>query len=352
MNYKLRVALSYQLMNMKKQLIFLVVILCLVQAVIAQPAVNRFSISGTMKGFEENTFLYLSDLSEGSYKIIDSVKINSGKIRLGGVLPYEVAKFAIHTKDLKDRVTFWIDRSETTIRAEKGKFKMAVVKGSKEQERKNELDSIVSNTKNEQKDYTSFIRRNPSSIVSASLLGVYASTWNKDTVRLLYQLLSPEAKNTIYGKSIHEYLSVNKTPSIGEPYVDFSQENMEGKAVKLSDYKGKVVLLEFWGSWCMPCRKGHPELIATYNEFKGKGFEILGVAADVDKQQLMDAIKEDRLPWENVSDWKGDRNIVALIYGVSYYPANFLIDKDGKVVAKDLRGEKLRERLRGMMGRE
>lgn len=166
---------------------------------------------------------------------------------------------------------------------------------------------------------------------------------------MLYKQLSKTAKNTTYGKNVFDFLSLNKSPKIGDKYIDFAQQNIESKVVNLSDFQGKTILLEFWGSWCMPCRQGHPDLIKTYDDFKEKGFEILGVAADTDIKLLKDAIKKDSLPWQNVSDLKGDRNKAALIYGISYYPANFLIDKNGTIVAKDLRGEKLREKLKELL---
>jgi peroxiredoxin len=132
---------------------------------------------------------------------------------------------------------------------------------------------------------------------------------------------------------------------VGDKYVDFTEPNIEGKNVSLSDFNGKIVLLEFWGTWCGPCREGNPELAKIYNEYKNSGFEILGVASDSDKEFWIKSVKDDSLTWQNVCDLKGDRNKAALIYGISYYPSNFLIDRNGIIVAKDLRGEALRSKL-------
>jgi peroxiredoxin len=306
----------------------------------------RFNIKGTVTGFSDSTLLFLSNLADGSYKDIDSTFIVNNRFSFTGFLTQKVEKLAVHTKDFKHRVAFWIDDTETMISAEKDKFRSATIQGAKAQRQSKILDSIISNSKNEKADYIKFIQANPASIVSANILSIYSSTWNKDTVQMLYKQLDPTAKNTIYGKQIGDFLSLNRDIKIGSSYADFEQKNLSGQSVRLSDYKGKVVLLEFWGSWCLPCRQGHPELIKTYNTYKDKGFDILGVAAETDKQIFKKAIQEDGLPWQNVSDLKGDKNKAALIYGVSYYPANFLIDRNGIIIAKDVKGDKLKEKLK------
>ncbi len=161
----------------------------------------------------------------------------------------------------------------------------------------------------------------------------------------MYRNLSKKNKATSYGKDVFEFITLNKNIKIGDKYIDFSEPNIEGKSVSLSDYNGKVTLLEFWGSWCGPCREGNPELVRIYNEFKDKGFDILGVAADDKKEEWIETVKKDSLTWQNVSDLKGDKNKAVLIYGVYYYPANFLINKDGVIIARDLRGKDLSDKL-------
>lgn len=132
--------------------------------------------------------------------------------------------------------------------------------------------------------------------------------------------------------------------------MDFSQTDAKNNLVKLSDFHGKIVLLEFWGSWCGPCRESNPELVKIYNEFKNRGFEILGVGAETSRDVWLKAIEKDKLTWTNITDLKGDKNTVALMYGVSYYPTNFLIDKKGNIIARDLQGDKLRKMLKQILG--
>ena len=137
----------------------------------------------------------------------------------------------------------------------------------------------------------------------------------------------------------------------GEMSQDFTATLMNADTFKLSDLKGNYVLLDFWGSWCGPCRQENPELVSLNNEFKGKnfksagGFEIVSVAIETKKENWQKAIKDDKLAWTQVSDLKGWKSDAAALYGVKGIPMNYLLDKDGKIIAKSLRGEDLLKKL-------
>jgi peroxiredoxin len=133
--------------------------------------------------------------------------------------------------------------------------------------------------------------------------------------------------------------------TVGYTATDFSQATPEGKKVSLSDFRGKLVLLDFWASWCRPCRMENPNVVAAYERFKDKGFTVLGVSLDTNKDPWVAAIQQDRLTWTHVSDLKGWANEAGRLYNVQGIPQNYLIDRDGKILAKDLRGTALDEKL-------
>ncbi|PSL46195.1 peroxiredoxin [Chitinophaga niastensis] len=145
--------------------------------------------------------------------------------------------------------------------------------------------------------------------------------------------------------------AIAKKTAIGVAAMDFSQKNVEGKAVKLSDYRGKYVLLDFWASWCGPCRAENPNVLDNYEKYHNKGLEILGVSLDDKKDAWVKAIKDDGLTWAHVSDLKGWKNVVAQEYNIRAVPSNFLIDKDGKILAVNLRGEELSKKLEEIFGK-
>lgn len=307
---------------------------------------KEYKIIGVATGFSDSTVLYLDNITDGSFRHIDSTFIINEKFTFKGVLKERIVKTSIRTKDFKNRCYVWLENTTINFNGEKGKFKDAIIKGSKSQDDQYRLNALTNNAKDTEEIEYQFAKNNLNTIISANVVSVYCSTWDKDKVKKLYNSFSDELKNTYYGKNILDFLTFNKNIKIGDIYSDFSQNDINQKKVNLSDFKGKVILVEFWGSWCGPCREGNPELVTIYSDFKNKGFEILGVAAETDKTQWLNAIKKDNLTWTNVTDFKGNKNKAAIIYGVSYYPTNFLIDRTGTIIARDLTGEKLREKLK------
>jgi len=300
-------------------------------------------------GLRDSSLLYLEYFRADDSKYVDSVYIVKEKFVFTGELKSEVAYALIRTRDFKNYKFLWLENSGISFNAENGKFRNAVITGTKTQKEQDELDSLVTVNDNDDEKkkatYISFINDHTNSIISAHLLSGYGSTWGRELTASLYEKLSFKIKNTSYGKNISEFISLNKDLRVGDKCIDFSQEDARHRTVRLSDFNGKVVLLEFWGSWCRACRQKNPELIKIYNEFKDRGFEILGVGAEKSMDAWVKAITADKLPWTNVSDLKGDRNTAALIYGVSYYPTNFLIDRTGTIIARDIEADALRKKL-------
>ncbi|WP_118972305.1 TlpA disulfide reductase family protein [Taibaiella koreensis] len=141
-------------------------------------------------------------------------------------------------------------------------------------------------------------------------------------------------------------------PRIGSVAPDFTLVSLDGKQIALSAFRGKYVLIDFWASWCPPCRAENPNVVAAYEKFKSKNFTILGVSLDKDKDKWQEAVTKDKLGWNHVSDLQGWESTVAALYGVQSIPANFLVDPAGKIIATDLRGDDLEKVLTAKLNGE
>jgi peroxiredoxin len=161
-----------------------------------------------------------------------------------------------------------------------------------------------------------------------------------------YSALDTSIKQSPVGRKIAAMLATAKKTDIGQVAPDFTLNDVDGKPVTLSGYaKDKVVLVDFWASWCGPCRGENPNVVKAFNAYRDKGFTVLGVSLDDKKDAWVKAIQDDHLDWGQVSDLKGWSSEVAALYGIRGIPMNFLLDKDGKIVAKGLRGDVLDKQL-------
>lgn len=207
----------------------------------------------------------------------------------------------------------------------------------------NEYNQVEKN----QNNYISlFMTKNKNSFIAPYIL--YNNRYNYELNELEDFLNHFEIKEeSEFSKLLNEYIAVLQRVDIGQTYVDFTQETPEGDMMSISELvgKSKLLLIDFWASWCGPCRAENPNVVEVYNEYHEKGFDIIGVSLDMEKEKWIKAIEADGLIWHNISDLKYWNNEGAKLYGVSSIPSNVLLDQNGTIIGKNLRGEDLKNKV-------
>lgn len=334
---------------------------------------NEYTLIGKLEGIENGTWINLML----DNKTIDSTKISDNSFSFKGNLDHP-KEFSLFIKDSRNYAPIWLEAKTITFKAKNGEFNKAEITGSKTQNEQEILSSSVKDYRNRrdslttiyrdpnvsdslkkeaskelQKIYDShllieqdFIKNNTKSYVSASLVDFYSTTFGRTKTTELYNTLSDSLKSSSYGRNINRYLNLNKNLKTGDKYVDFSMTNENGEMINLSDFDGKLILLDFWASWCGPCIEEYPALKKAYSEFNENNFEIIGLSQDQSKDKWLKAIEKNELNWVNLWNEKGNNADPYLIYGINGIPDNFLINEKGIIVARNLRGEKLISKIK------
>ena len=206
-------------------------------------------------------------------------------------------------------------------------------------------------TNEQEKDLWLFIKSHPNSPVSLYLLKHNKDHYpDYDKLAPYFSLLSDTLRNTDFGIQYAKMLNRLQLTRLGAQAPEFTMNEVDGKGKSLSSFKGKYVLIDFWASWCDPCRRENPNVARAYSQFKDKNFTILGVSLDQKKDDWLKAIRDDQLNWTQVSDLLFWQNAAAKLYAVKAIPQNFLIDPDGKIIGKNLFGQGLTDRLAAIFG--
>lgn len=191
-----------------------------------------------------------------------------------------------------------------------------------------------------------FVKKNPSSLVSLFLVqDALGADMDAAKAEPMFALLSNTLQQSMQGIKIKGMIETGKKSMVGTTAADFTQPDANGHAVSLSSFKGKYVLVDFWASWCGPCRAESPNLVKAYEKYNGKGFQIFSVSLDESKDKWLKAVNDDHYTWTQAGDMKGWNNVAARQFGVQGIPFNMLIDPNGVVIARNLRGDELVKKL-------
>ncbi|HEV8084048.1 MAG TPA: TlpA disulfide reductase family protein [Chitinophagaceae bacterium] len=323
---------------------------------------NGFIITGNVTGFADGTTV--SFLNEQTNQPEKQTTIENGKFIVKGKLTEPGFKGLVFG-DQPPLVPMFIDNSEITLTGDKNKIDQLEIKGSPSHalyiEYSNALkpyDKIIASgagidengSKEIEKISSDFVKKHPESYVAPlAIIRMFQMTQNGAKSEELYKLLPSEVQASGLGQFANQQIQESKINPIGSTIKDFSQNDTTGKSVNISSFRGKYVLLDFWASWCRPCRMENPNVVAAYNKYHDKNFTVLGISLDQAKPAWLNAIQMDGLSWSHVSDLKGWNNEVAALFQVRSIPQNLLIDPNGKIVAKNLRGEVLVSKLEELL---
>lgn len=311
---------------------------------------GTFELKGTVEGMElafirveEQEFNLPIILENGEIKAI----INKDTIEKSSVIGTKnndiFQKFNDDTKAISDKVTkFQKDNSQKMMIAQRSKDTVTINALKKQYIAYQEEMNLFSKK---------FIKENPNAYLSVLLLENFLMRKYLETseITALYDKLADDVKKTKSGERIKTSLNAIKTVVIGKPAPMFSGPSPDGKTVSLKEVMGKVTIIDFWASWCAPCRAENPNVVALYNEFHSKGLNIIGVSLDKDAAKWKEAIAKDGLIWSHVSNLKFWEDPIAKQYNIQSIPATYILDAKGVIVAKDLRGEALKAKVKELL---
>ena len=336
---------------------------------------EKYTVTGDIKGLK-TPWLYL-EYSVGDSSRMDSVSVKDGHFVFTGQVAQPVMAY-LSTKE--QYVPFFLENADIRLKGSIDSLDSVKITGSVSQTSYDSLNASMKGVNDQmnavyqeydqatkQKDTTrelaletridsirelrradieTFVVSHPASPVS--LYQITGMTYSMDypVLERMFLGLDTGLQNSPVGVSLAKKLALIKRREVGEKAMDFTQTDMLGQPVQFSQYsKGKYVLLDFWASWCGPCRAENPNVLKAYNRFKGKNFDVLGVSLDSDSSRWKQAVAKDGMPWMQVADLKGWKNEVARQYGIEAIPFNFLVDTNGVIIAKDLRGGALEKKL-------
>lgn len=313
---------------------------------------SDFSLTGKTKDIKDGSWLYFRDLvNDGT---LDSAEVQNNSFKFDTKLPEPRMWVMLHTKDRSKFKELWLQDKSMRFDASNVDFQDAEVTGSVSQQLVEEEKAIykdfdkVSDAELRQRQET-FIKNNPNALISLRMLYEVSGKWGQETTGKYFEMFPEEIKQSSFGKRILSYLNNDSIPQLGEKYADFELPTPDGETRKFSELTGKVTLLQFWASTCNPSKMQNQELKKLYRKYKSEGLEIVAVSRDTEKQEWIKAIENDKLKWPQLSSLQGWEGPVFTNYGIRKTPSNYLINSEGKVVARNLSGDELEEKIQELL---
>ena len=363
-----------------KRIFYLFVLSAFVAACTSEP---HFVVKANIEGSDSLTF-YILKRGTGKMDTLSTAVSKEGVFKMQGVVEYP-EQVQLVAGNTRSRASFYIENSEITITGKLDSLNNAIITGSKTQDEYNSyLDlnkplsdnyqSLVSSyqaarasndtaqmrkirdeamTIEEEmtKLQKEFIKNNPASYLTPNLLRSISYEMSAEEIEAAVAALDTNVAKMQIVKDLKTRAAAMKTVSVGQKAPDFTLNNVDGNPVSLSSKIGpKLLLVDFWAAWCGPCRQENPNVVKVYNEFNKKGFDVFGVSLDQTKDAWVKAIADDKLTWTHVSDLQYWNSAAAKLYAVNSIPANFLLDETGTIIARNLRGDDLYNKVKEILG--
>ena len=318
-----------------------------------QPDSNSYTLTGVIEGLDKG-WIYL--LHGGAVTRTDSARLEKGKFSFSGTIaaPEFCQLNCIGPNGTSYHgPAFFLANGRSVVAGNKNAFPAALISGTPVQDEYRRFDKMESTITGEEKQRQAakeYIRSHPSSYVAAfAILNYFSYNPDADELDSLYTGLDVGVQTSFLGLQAKEILAGAKLTAVGRPAPGFTQTDTDGKPVTLSSFQGSYLLVDFWASWCGPCRAENPNVVKAYNEFKGRNFTVLGVSLDKEKGPWQEAIHADRLDWTHISDLKFWSSKAVATFKFNGIPFNLLIDPSGKVIAQSLRGDDLENKLKEVL---
>ncbi|MCX6280312.1 MAG: TlpA disulfide reductase family protein [Bacteroidetes bacterium] len=343
---------------------------------------DQFSIKGHINGIDTG-MVYLQKFDADQWANVDSTKLDKGSFTFKGqaampemrhitmqekdisvpvfvenaaiaieIYPDSLDKSSIKGSATQDIYQKYLTMNETINQKMEAVYKeWKAAKEAKDTVTMKQTDSISNELdiqlKNQLKD---FIKTNNKTVVSPYL--VMKNSWQFDLPELeeILTAIDTSLNQSQYIQWLNKRIDILRSVAIGQIAPDFTMNDSTGKPLALSSLKGKILLVDFWASWCGPCRAENPNVVKAFQAYNKKGFDVLGCSFDQNREKWLKAVNNDKLTWNQVSDLKGWGNAAGKLYGINSIPANVLLDKDMKIIGRNLRGEELMAKLAGILG--